>query len=150
MSIWRGLGMLLLFCGAVLPARSQEGAELETWVKELSTQINHFRAAEGLAPLELDLELCAFAQAWAEHLGQTGKPEHRGDLHVKMEEFGYAKMNENLYIAAAFPTADRTFSAWRQSAGHRRNLLNAEIRKLGIGAGRTASGKTFIVFNGAG
>jgi uncharacterized protein YkwD len=149
MNVWGVLMLSLLLLG-VPGARAQEAGELESWVKLLSAKINLFRVEEGLPALEFDLELCAFAQAWAEHLGQTGRPGHRPDLNVRMEDMGYSKMNENLYSAGGFPTVERTLQAWRQSAGHRRNLLNPQITRMGLGLGRTAAGKTFVVFNGAG
>jgi uncharacterized protein YkwD len=51
----------------------------------------------------------------------------------RMEASGFhgSTMGEN--IAAGYDTAQRVFAAWMQSDGHRKNILNCNYNKIGIG-----------------
>jgi uncharacterized protein YkwD len=50
-----------------------------------------------------------------------------------MEASGFhgSAMGEN--IAAGYDAAQRVFAAWMRSDGHRKNILNCNYNKIGIG-----------------
>ncbi len=115
---------------------------------QVLVQINQEREKAGLADVALDENLNRLAGEWAVEVGHRDALVHRTDLRKLEEEYGYSYMNENLFFSSAEPSPARMVAAWMNSPGHRRNLLNAEIDRIGLGMGKSGSGY-YVVFNGA-
>jgi uncharacterized protein YkwD len=63
---------------------------------------------------------------------------------------GWTAMNENLFMSSQATAApSEVIAAWKTSSGHRKNLLQSNITRIGLGVGHGSTG-TFVVFNGAG
>lgn len=98
---------------------------------------NQFRAQNGLSALKLNLELNAAAQGHSEdmanqdyfdHIGKDGsKPWDR----AKLVGYEANTMAEN--IAAGYTTPEAVVEGWKNSSGHRANMLNASFTELGVG-----------------
>ncbi|MDD5262560.1 MAG: CAP domain-containing protein [Methylacidiphilales bacterium] len=115
---------------------------------QVLVQINQERAKAGLAEVVLDENLNRLAGEWAAEVGRRDALVHRSDILKLEAEYGYSYMNENLYFSSAEPSPARMVAAWMNSPGHRRNLLNAQIDRIGLGMGKSATGY-YVVFNGA-
>jgi uncharacterized protein YkwD len=130
----------------------------EAWVDEPKTdaeararllvRINALRLELGLAPLAADAALDAIAQAWAERLAHENFFSHvapdGSDLKGRLTAGGYrfASAGENLGVASG-PLA--AHFGIEHSPGHRKTLLEASHRKLGVGLARRADGLTVVV-----
>ncbi|SDT87530.1 Cysteine-rich secretory protein family protein [Verrucomicrobium sp. GAS474] len=144
-------GLAAAWLAAPLPAAAK-GNDDEVFQQEAVRQINGFRASEKRGPVTLDPALNALASEWAAKLAHEGEMEHRsmGNMRTLLSSHGWSALNENLFMSSA-PSASpsEVIAAWKESTGHRRNLLQGNITRIGIG---TAAGKAgfFVVFNGAG
>lgn len=115
------------------------------YAAQLVTETNAARDAEGLA--ELGTSACAMqaaaerAQALVGHVELTHAP-----LDGVARACGVARTAENLSRAAA-PAAD-VVAAWLDSPGHRNNLLDPQLREVGItcvdDAGRLLCSQVFL------
>jgi len=79
--------------------------------------IQRHRRNNGRAPLQLDMGLVQASRAWSVTMSRSG--------------FRHGAGGEN--IAAGRPTGAGTFEQWKNSPGHNRFLLSANITRAGVG-----------------
>lgn len=113
-----------------------ETASLLTW-------INEARAAEGVAPLAADARLSAVAEAHSLDMAShrffshsspsTGAPADRASA----AGVGFRSLAENIAMNQSVREAH---VALLRSPGHRANLLNGELRRVGLGVVRASDG----------
>jgi uncharacterized protein YkwD len=128
----------------------------------LALDINSFRAQHRLPPLSYSAALSGAAQAHAsdlarrDHLDHAGFRERMGALSsTAAENVAYIKcprgsgQASGLFGgsggAAGCSTADKAFSMWARSAGHRRNMLMKGISSYGLADAVSSSGKHYWV-----
>lgn len=98
---------------------------------------NEFRAQNGLAPLKLNAELNAAADAHSQdmalqdYFSHTGKNGSQPWDRAKIVGYEARSMGEN--IAAGYQTPETVVQGWINSPGHRANMLNANYTELGVG-----------------
>ncbi|MEW2355195.1 CAP domain-containing protein [Spirillospora sp. NPDC029432] len=97
---------------------------------------NKERAAKGCAPLRIDTRLVRSARAHSRDMAANDYFSHtskNGDSPWKrMEDAGYPSPGaEN--IAKGYPTAEAVVEGWMNSPGHRANILNCDLRAIGVG-----------------
>ena len=115
------------------PARPAPG----DWRAEMLRHVNAFRSVHGLAPLSIDLRLNSAAQRHAEDMADRDYIAHvspDGDTvgqRATLAGYNWRRMLENL--AAGHLTPAEAVESWKGSPGHRRALLDPEIRELGVG-----------------
>jgi uncharacterized protein YkwD len=104
--------------------------------------VSAFRAEHGLAPVGVDSRLMQAAAEQAQSMGERDRISHslKGSLARRVSNAGYdwGATAENL--GAGYPSLDDAVSAWKGSAGHRRNLLNPAVDKIGVAAVATPAG----------
>lgn len=112
-------------------------AALDSEERALCTQVNRLRAQAGAAPLRVSLALTK-AASWLsfdmvandtfDHVDSRGR-----DIGPRFRAFGYrgATMAEN--IAGGEAGAAATFAQFKRSSEHRRNMLRAKHKVIGIG-----------------
>ena len=98
---------------------------------------NQARVDNGLAPFSWSVQLAAVAEAHSQdmcdrdffaHINPDGlTPFDR--MHEAGLSFGFAAEN----IAYGSPDAQVIHDGWMNSPGHRANILNGNLRQLGIG-----------------
>jgi uncharacterized protein YkwD len=99
-------------------------------------RINAMRAADRVPPLEADPALDRVAQSYSERMAAENFFAHVTpdglDLKARLNKAGYVyrRAGENLGFAAG-PMAAQ--SSIEQSPGHRRNLLDRDFSRVGIG-----------------
>lgn len=109
-------------------------AAFVTRVLELT---NDFRAQNGLSALKLNVELNAAAQNHSEdmanqdYFSHTGKNGSQPWDRAKVVGYEALAMGEN--IAAGQSTPEAVVEGWKNSSGHRANMLNAKYTELGVG-----------------
>lgn len=90
----------------------------ETWVQE----VNALRKTERTQPLVLDKKMSAKCRKYAKKLARTGKFEHDSRLR---NEYG-----ENIALGSD-PDAN-PIEIWKNSTGHRRNMLDRDYKYVGV------------------
>jgi uncharacterized protein YkwD len=98
--------------------------------------VNDERAKAGCAPITSDSRLAMAAQVHSADMSRRNYFAHTTpegmtfDQRIKMA--GYARPGaEN--IAKGSTTAAQTMSMWMNSSGHRANILNCNLTKIGVG-----------------
>jgi uncharacterized protein YkwD len=102
----------------------------DPFATQLGKLINDYRAQHDVPPLALDASLSGLAH---EHAAQMAKDKRLS--HYRFEErfakAGSPRCVENVGWNQRTPEAE--FAGWRDSPTHSRNLLDADITRMGIG-----------------
>jgi uncharacterized protein YkwD len=150
----------LLVHAAVAPAAAQStgsSPDLAEAARRIVIQSTDFRRAEGAGTTQPNAQLTAAARSFASFMARTDRYGHEADGKqpaARAEEHGYRYciVLENiasLYHSGGFTTqdlAERTLHGWKQSPGHRKNLLDPEVTDIGVAIAQSAaSGKHYAV-----
>ncbi|MBC7957879.1 MAG: CAP domain-containing protein, partial [Cytophagales bacterium] len=112
---------------------SQERAEID----EVFKLLNEHRQANGVPPLEYDLKLEAAIQGHCQHMAEADFFDHTSPVAelaspwTRAELCGSQANAEN--IAAGQNSAAKVMTTWKNSSGHNQNMLNAKLKRVGIG-----------------
>lgn len=99
--------------------------------------INAERGAAGLAPLRENAALTRAAQGHAcdsaerDQMGHVGSDGSRLDARIRREGYRFRVAAENL--GYGFRSSESAVAWWMNSPPHRKNILTAGIRDVGIG-----------------
>jgi uncharacterized protein YkwD len=106
----------------------------------LASIISAFRREHGLGPVSVDPELNHFAQAHARNMATYNMMGH--DVGASFSERRRALrarvVVEN--VGAAYNNVSEAFASWRDSPGHRANMLDPDMTRMGVGAVPTSDG----------
>ncbi|MGQ9869237.1 CAP domain-containing protein [Leptodesmis sp.] len=98
---------------------------------------NQFRAANGLAPLQLNIELDAAALGHSQDMALNDYFDHNGlngsTPASRINQVGYVYSIYIENIAAGYDTPEEVVQGWIDSPEHRANLLNSSFTEVGIG-----------------
>jgi uncharacterized protein YkwD len=109
--------------------------------------INAFRAENGRNPLVLDERLCRAAamqseaqsgRSWIGHSGSDGST-----AKARARRAGYPAKIASENVAAGHKSFSDALSFWKQSSGHRTNLLRPNVSAVGIAMTKTKSGRPY-------
>ena len=104
--------------------------------------VSAYRQQNGLGPVQVESRLMQAAATQARAMGERDKMGHRvaGPLPRRVSAAGYdwGAATENL--GAGYPSLDSAMQGWKDSPGHRENLLNPNVTEIGIAAVRTPRG----------
>jgi len=136
---WVVLGSTLMVAGAAFaqngPYGSGHGQLMPGAGEQLMALANQSRAGTGAPPLQWNGALAEAARKHCEWMVSEGQIAHRyggeEDLSVRAGQAGahFSLIEENVAVGA---TAPEIHEAWMQSPGHRRNLLNPQVDRVGI------------------
>lgn len=138
-----GLGLFLglfapVLIAAASPAQSWQSTRNQTLqpeAEQLLALANRARAAHGAGPLHWDPALAAAARQHCLRMVAEGPISHRyGGEEDLTERAGHAGahfslIEENVAIG---PSAAAIHDEWMHSPGHRTNLLNPEVDRVGL------------------
>lgn len=125
---------------------------LRQWEQEMIELINDERAKVGAPALEVDNNLTAFAQYWAEHLTVEFCHSAWSEKVAFAESIGISSSavdsNENITTADTIQTITKSPSAramelFMNSEGHRANILNEEYTRIGVGFAVGPTGRVY-------
>jgi len=110
---------------------------LDAQEKALCRAINAFRAQHGRPPLKLSVALVRAAE-WmskdmAAHDSLDHTDSHGRDFAARLRAFGYNKPTKGENVAGGESSAAATVSQWKNSPGHRANMLNSKFKVMGVG-----------------
>lgn len=150
--------VLLLLALLALPkpaaAQDQQDAGLFRDELEVVRLINLERRAAGLLPLAWNAELTTAARDFARDAVENqadycGHVDSQGrSAATRMRDAGYSHLDvaaENALCGYLDPAA--AVKGWMKSAPHRANILNADLREVGIGYYRNAAGSGYAVLD---
>jgi uncharacterized protein YkwD len=140
------LGLLSVFAAgagaASQPVRTLAAADqLES---QVLAELNAIRRQHGLAPLRLSRPLSTAADAHSRAMGTFGFFDHDSrdgsEFWERVQRFygpdGYKSwsVGENLLWSSGTVSAAAALKLWMGSPGHRRNILTARWREIGLSA----------------
>lgn len=128
-------------CGAAgpgLPATAAAAAPaLDDEERALRSRINAYRAARGRRPLRVSAPLTRAANWLSRDMAAKDYFDHvdsRGrDFDRRIAAFGFRGPAKGENLAAGASGAAATFAMLKGSASHRRTMLSAKLRMIGIG-----------------
>ncbi len=108
---------------------------------------NAFRAEQKLAPVKINAKLTAVARAYATFLAKSNLFSHTADGRqhsdrAKSAGYVYCQVSENLALnldSLGFETrqlARDAVEGWKNSPGHRRNLVAPYMTEIGVGVAK--------------
>jgi len=112
------------------PAKRSTKYPLSPFEKEVIRITNAERTSRGLQPLEVTPALMNDARAW------SGVQASRGRMF-------HSKMGHGENVAVNYNTPQSVMTAWMNSPGHRRNILNARYRYIGVGGVEGSGGRIY-------
>ncbi len=118
-----------------------------TFEDRVLTLTNGERAAAGCPELVPNDKLAAAARRHTDEMARTGNFSHTGAdgstpaQRVTDAGYPYRLMAEN--IAAGQGTAEEVVRAWMDSASHRANIVNCELRDLGVARAVDGANKAY-------
>jgi hypothetical protein len=123
------IGIMLLASviamGRPTTADAADGGAESAFVAE----INALRAAHGVGPLRVYGELVGVARAWADNMAAAGGISHNG-AYASQVSAPWVKLGENVGVG---PTVDALMTAFINSPGHYRNLVDPAFNYIGVG-----------------
>lgn len=148
----------LLLILLILPERAKAVADpdLPLVVKQIVERTNAFRKEQNLPPVTIDAQLTATSTDFAQFMAETGKYGHDADgkqPHERAEahRYEYCVVLENIaYHYDSEGTAQEDLiqffvEGWKNSPGHRKNMLDADITQTGVAVARAENGYYYAV-----
>lgn len=136
-------GLTLAGCAGDPPPRLPDGQP--AFYRNLATQgakvdvpaardmISLYRANKGLGALTVDPQLQRAAQAQADAMARAGQVTHGpGPLQARLARFGVQPGRAAENVSAGYYTMAEAFSGWRDSRPHNANMLNSNVKRMGI------------------
>jgi uncharacterized protein YkwD len=117
--------------------QANSGPALSPFAAEVVTLTNQQRAAAGCAPLAINSKLTTAAQLHSEDMAlrdffsHTGSNNSSLSSRVLAQGYTFSRIAEN--IAAGYTTPTSVINGWMNSSGHRANILNCNLRDIGVG-----------------
>lgn len=147
--------LLLAGCGAVIPDREppsgepsfyrslvQPGAQLDA--EAARSMISGYRRNNGLSAVALDDRLMRIAAEHARAMAARNQLDHTvggRSFNDRMRASGFDAASAGENIGAGYHTLAEAFSGWRDSPGHRRNMLRTGATHIGIAAVQAPNSK---------
>ena len=150
---WIGLAAIAAFASAAIAQVLTQGSPPQPSLAEASNLIvaatNAFRREQKLGPLQQNADLAEAAGAFASFMARTNQYGHAADGSTpaaRADQFGYAHciISENIayqFNSDGFSTealGKQFFQVWQRSAGHRRNMLDADVTHTAVAIARSA------------
>lgn len=126
--------------------QAQNNSANKTIEQQVVDLVNKHRAENGLNPLKINSSVSRVAQAKSEDMRDKNYFDHTsptyGSPFEMLKSFGVSYKTAGENIAKGQKTAEAVVNAWMNSEGHRKNILNANFEKIGIGYA-TGNGTTY-------
>ncbi|WP_297083313.1 S-layer homology domain-containing protein [uncultured Demequina sp.] len=109
----------------------------------IASATNSYRSANGKAALARHTGIDAVAQDWAEWMRSNRTLKHNSNYSSQMPQAGLSRAGENVAYAcgrgSATANATVIMNGWKNSSGHRANMLNSAYTDFGVGAAYDSS-----------
>ena len=150
--------IVLLVAGMLLgatPAAAQDGPQLtattfraylpltitapaQTSIEQQVVELtNQLRQQHGCSPLTISPQLTAAARGHSQDMADHNFVSHTGSDGSspwdRMQRAGYDYTQAAENVAAGYATAEAVVAGWYNSLAHRANMLNCDLREIGVG-----------------
>jgi uncharacterized protein YkwD len=111
------------------------------------TEVNAFREANGREPLVLDDRLCSAAemqskaQAARSGIGHTGADGSKPMQRAARAGYNAKIASEN--VASGQKSFSDALRIWKDSSGHRTNLLRTNVSAIGVAMAKNKNGRAY-------
>lgn len=102
-----------------------------------ASMISGYRKNNGLGAVTVDPVLMKMAAAYASAMASRDKLDHNlggRSFNQRIVASGYDAKTAYENIGAGYHTLAEAFSGWRESPGHRANMLRRDVNHIGIAA----------------
>ena len=111
---------------------------------------NKQRALHGCKPVRAEARLTTAARGHSSYMARTGTFSHTGNARssfvTRIKAAGFpSPASEN--IAYGYRTGLDVVKGWMASPGHRANIVNCQVKTVGVGAVYSANGTTYYTQN---
>ncbi|HVN93210.1 MAG TPA: CAP domain-containing protein [Terracidiphilus sp.] len=120
---------------AIAQDSSRDSGNMRAQAEQIFALANEVRIQAGIGRLDWDPSLAQAALAHCLLMAQQGPISHQypgePDLSARTAQAGahFSLIEENVAVG---PSADGIHEAWMQSPGHRANLLNPKVNRVGV------------------
>ncbi|WP_052356787.1 CAP domain-containing protein [[Clostridium] dakarense] len=121
--------------------------QFAAYQKEVVDLVNVERTKRGLSPLTLDAKVSDVATKKSQDMINKNYFDHNsptyGSPFDMMKQFGisYRAAGENIAMGQRNP--QEVVTAWMNSEGHRKNILNSSFTKIGVGVAQKSNGTLY-------
>jgi uncharacterized protein YkwD len=130
-------------------AKQDHADDFQQAVKLIIDKTNEFRRQDGKEPVKPNDQLTKTAQYFADFMARTDEYGHEADGkkpadRAKEHGYEYCIVLENiayLYHSTGFSAqelGEKFFEGWKNSAGHRKNMLDPDVTETGVAVARSA------------
>lgn len=123
--------------------------------QQIVALMNEERAKGGLRALTNDAQLQGAAQGHSDEMARTKNFSHTGSRpgrgqpadRVEAEGYSWARVAENIFMAQGKSDqqlASSCVQAWMNSPGHRRNIMDRDVKNVGVAIGRNGQGEVYV------
>jgi uncharacterized protein YkwD len=146
------VALLSISCARAVAAEP----DLDRAEQQIVESTNRLRREQGVASTAPSRQLDSAARGFAQFMARTGQYGHQADGRQPVQRTraaGYEEclVAENIafqYSSSGFGTselADGFFDGWRNSPGHRRNMLLPDATETAVAIARSAQGRHYAV-----
>ena len=125
----------------------QTSGEFSAYQQEVLNIVNKERTSRGLSALKFNAELAKVATTKSQDMIDRGYFDHNsptyGSPFDMMKKFGITYKSAGENIAMGQKTPQEVMTAWMNSDGHRKNILNSSFTEIGIGIAKDKNGRLY-------
>jgi len=125
-----------------LSSEAAAQVSVDPYVQKIVELVNEERAKAGVAPLELDMQICDAAAIRAEEIYSVFAHERPDGSRYRTVldqcNIPYSFCGEN--VAYGYRSPDAVMDGWMNSEGHKANILNERFTKIGVGHYKGSNG----------
>ena len=129
--------------------------DLPTVESAIVEMTNTFRRAQGRSRLRRNAQLTAIARNYARYLIRTNQFSHRADgqgpgERTQAQGYAFCQVAENLALNIdsrgfrARQLASDVMTGWKNSSGHRKNLVAPHVVEIGVGVAKDKQKQKYI------
>ena len=115
--------------------------------QEVLNIVNKERTSRGLSALKFNAELAKVATTKSQDMIDRNYFDHNsptyGSPFDMMKKFGITYKSAGENIAMGQKTPQEVMTAWMNSDGHRKNILNSSFTEIGIGIAKDKNGRLY-------
>ena len=121
--------------------------DFSSYQQQVLDLVNAERTKRGISALTLDSNLSSVATKKSQDMVNKNYFDHTsptyGSPFDMMKQFGISYRTAGVNIAKGQKTPQEVVTAWMNSEGHRKNILNPNFTNLGVGIAKDSKGTTY-------
>ena len=126
---------------------NKPSTDFSSYQRQVLDLVNAERSKRGIAPLTLDSNLSSVATKKSQDMINKNYFDHTsptyGSPFNMMNQFGISYRSAGENIAKGQRTPQDVVTAWMNSEGHRKNILNSSYTNLGVGVAKDSNGTIY-------